>query len=328
MLNMLNLLRTPSVDAASVAHVGMKRATNEDQALAIQFGGGGPTGDREVHTALIVCDGMGGRQGGEVASALVLAGVRDSLLAWRPDLDLLARGWQHHATEFLHAVIGHVNDEVRRVAAESPDSLKGMGSTLAVAVMMRDWCGVVTVGDSRVYRLRAGLLQQLSIDHSWAEEQRHTGELSEKEIRESPYAAHLMRVIGHRDEVVTDVRWTPSLPGDLLLVCSDGLTRHLDANGLQYVMRREHDVRKLAEQLVIETNARGGDDNIALVLGRVPQQFNAQLADPDMGYTRTPLRPSQHDTHASRAPILAIMGALGVVLLVLAWSLGAFLEWW
>ena len=326
-MSMLGLMRASQVDAASVAHVGMKRERNEDQALAIQFAGGG-SGDREAHTALIVCDGMGGRQGGEVASALVLHAVRDALAAWRPDLDVLGRGWQHHATEFLHAVIGHVNDEVRRVAAESPESLKGMGSTLSVALLLRDWCGVVTVGDSRAYRLRSGLLQQLSVDHSWAEEQRNTGELSEKEIRESPYAAHLMRVIGHRDEVVSDVRWTQSLPGDLVLVCSDGLTRHLDPNMLQYLMRREYDVRKLAEQLVSEANARGGDDNIALVLGRVPREFGARLSDPDKGHMRTPLRPSMQRRLDTGLPIMVLGGALTVVLLVLGWALGKFLEWW
>ena len=327
-MSMLGLLRPLPVDAASVAHVGMKRERNEDQALAIQFTSGGAVGEKETHTALIVCDGMGGRQGGEVASAIVLHAVRDSLAAWRPDLDLLGRGWQHHATEFLHALISHVNDEVRRAAAESPASLKGMGSTLAVALLIRDWCGVVTVGDSRAYRMRSGLLQQLSIDHSWAEEQRNTGELSEKEIRESPFAAHLMRVIGHRDEVVTDVRWTQSLASDVLLVCSDGLTRHIDPNALQYLMRREYDVRKLAGQLVAEANARGGDDNIALVVGRVPQDFAARLVDPDMGQTRTPLRPSMQRKLDTHTPIVVLAVALGVVLLVLGWALGAFLEWW
>ena len=320
--------RAPQVDAASVSHIGMVRETNQDQALAIQFAAGGPSGDREAHAALIVCDGMGGRVGGEVASAIVLGVVRDALSTWRPDFDLLSAEWQHHATQFLHAVIAHANAEVLRIAGEKPDELKGMGSTLAVALVIRDWCGVVTVGDSRVYRLRAGLLQQLSIDHSWAEEQRLSGELTEAQIHESPYAAQLMRVIGYRDDVSPDVRWTQSLPGDLLLACSDGLTHHLDPNALQFVLRREPDVKKLAGQLVTEANARGGDDNIGLVLARVPARFAGRLADPDMGRTRAPLRNSAFERKRWRTPVIAIGSALAVVVLVMGWALGLLLEWW
>lgn len=326
-MSMLAALRGPTVDAASVSHIGMVRETNQDQALAIQFAAGGPAGDREAHAALIVCDGMGGREGGEVASGIVMGVVRDALAAWRPDFDLLGREWQHHATEFIHAMIAHANSEVMRVATEKTE-LKGMGSTLAVALIVRDWCAVVTVGDSRVYRLRAGLLQQLNIDHSWAEEQRQSGAMSEHDIRESPYAAHLMRVVGYRDEVSPDVRWTQSLPGDLLLVCSDGLTRHLEPNNLQYVLKREPDVKKLAERLVTEANARGGDDNIGLVLGRVGESFVARLADPDMGRTRAPLRNTVALAQQYRTPIIVVASALAVVMLVMAWALGAWLEWW
>ncbi len=325
---MLGSFRVANVEAASVSHIGMVRETNQDQALAIQFAAGGPAGDREAHAALIVCDGMGGRVGGEVASGLVLGVVRDALSAWRPDFDLLGAEWQHHATEFLHAVIDHANAEVLRIAAEKPDELKGMGSTLAVALLVRDWCGVVTVGDSRVYRLRAGLLQQLSIDHSWAEEQRLSGAMTEAEIHESPYAAQLMRVVGYRDEVQTDVRWTQSLPGDLLLVCSDGLSHHLDPNALQYVLRREPDVKKLASKLVQEANARGGDDNIGLVLARVPVKFVARLADPDMGSTRAPLRNTEALARARRRPIIWMASAFGVAVCVMGWALGTLLEWW
>ncbi|MBI3792693.1 MAG: serine/threonine-protein phosphatase [Gemmatimonadetes bacterium] len=327
-MSMLSSLRPARVDAASVSHIGMVRETNQDQALAIQFAAGGPSGDREAHAALIVCDGMGGRVGGEVASAIVCGVVRDALAAWRPDFDMLGAEWQQHATEFLHAVIAHANTEVLRVAGEQPDTLKGMGSTLALALLVRDWCGVVTVGDSRVYRLRAGLLQQLSIDHSWAEEQRATGAMTEAEIHESPYAAQLMRVIGYRDDVSPDVRWTPSLPGDLLLVCSDGLTHHLDPNNLQYVLRREGDVKKLAEQLVNEANTRGGDDNIGLVLARVPEKFVARLADPDMGRTRRPLRNNAEVRRRTQLPLVIIGSALVVVMGVLTWAVGAMLEWW
>lgn len=327
-MSFLSAWRNPTVDAASVSHIGMVRETNQDQALAIQFAAGGPAGDREAHAALIICDGMGGRVGGEIASGLVLGVVRDALAAWRPDFDMLGREWQHHATEFVHAVIGHANAEVLRIAGEKPEELKGMGSTLALALLVRDWCAVATVGDSRVYRLRAGLLQQLNIDHSWAEEQRLSGAMSEAEIRESPYAAHLMRVIGYRDELMPDVRWTQSLPGDLLLVCSDGLTRHLDPTRLQYLLRREPDVKKLAEVLVNEANARGGDDNIGLVLARVPEKFLARLADPDMGQTRAPLRATAEEDDGWSVPVILIVVALVLVVGVMAWAMGAWVEWW
>lgn len=326
-MSVLGALRG-GVDAASVSHIGMVRDSNQDQALAIQFAAGGPGGDREAHAALIVCDGMGGREGGEVASAIVCGVVRDALASWRPDFDLLGAEWQQHATEFMHAVIDHANAEVLRVAAEQPETLKGMGSTLAMALLVRDWCGVVTVGDSRVYRLRAGILQQLSVDHSWAEEMRATGQMSEEEIHSSPYAAQLMRVVGYRDAVQPDVRWTPSLPGDLLLVCSDGLTHHLEPADLQYVLRREVDVRKLAERLVVEANTKGGNDNIGLVLARVPEQFPARLADPDMGRTRRPIRETVEMRRQRTQPVMIIGAALAVVLLVLVWALGTMKEWW
>ena len=320
------LLKLPTVDAASCSHVGMVRESNQDSALAVMFGGG--PGSREAHAALMVCDGMGGRKGGEVASALVAAIVRDSLAAWRPDFDAQGRGWQHRATDFLHALIDHANAEVRKAAADAPEELKGMGTTLALAVVLRDWCGVVTVGDSRVYRVRAGLLQQLSIDHSWAEEMRASGAASEREIRESPYAVQLMRVIGHRDDVLPDVRWSQSLPGDLILVCSDGLTKHLGGEMLQYMMRREHDVRKLAENLVVEANARGGEDNIGLVVARTPAAFALHLADPDAGQMRMMLRPTAQRMRVVRGELWGLGVGLTIAMGVLIWALGAYLEWW
>ena len=97
---------------------------------------------------------------------------------------------------------------------------------------------------------------------------------------------------------------------------------------LQYLLRREPDVKKLAEVLVNEANARGGDDNIGLVLARVPEKFLARLADPDMGQTRAPLRATAEEDDGWSVPVILIVVALVLVVGVMAWAMGAWVEWW
>ncbi|HXZ58181.1 MAG TPA: Stp1/IreP family PP2C-type Ser/Thr phosphatase [Gaiellaceae bacterium] len=201
-----------------------------------------------------VADGIGGAQAGEVASGLAAAAVRDD----PGDGDGDARGR-------VHALVQEANRRVyERQAADA--AVSGMGTTMTAALVQDDHVWIGHVGDSRAYRIRDGRLEQLTEDHSLVAELVRTGKLSPEEADSHPQRSIVTRALGTDPEVEVDTFQVEAKPGDLFLLCSDGLTTMVDdATILREIEPNRDDLQAAVKALVQAANRGGGEDNITVV---------------------------------------------------------------
>ncbi|HVK03082.1 MAG TPA: Stp1/IreP family PP2C-type Ser/Thr phosphatase [Armatimonadaceae bacterium] len=204
-----------------------------------------------------VADGMGGHSAGQIASEAALKALVRSYYA-ETTAD---------APEALRAALTDANALIHQ-ASKQFENTGGMGTTLVAAVVRDDTVMVAHVGDSRAYLLREGeRLRQITTDHSWVEEQVRRGALSREQAEASPYRNYITRSVGVLDTVDPDVVTETLRPGDLLLMCSDGLTGYVDGDALEAILRRSQNPSRLVLDLIDAANDAGGRDNItALVL--------------------------------------------------------------
>ncbi len=240
------------VRMAGATHPGRVREHNED---AIGW-------DEELGLA-VVAAGVGGHQAGEVASRIVV----DSLLSGLPPAD--ESGDDAICAAALRESVEKANREVWQHAQES--GFSGMSSTVVALRVCGQRVVIAYVGDSRVYRLRNGQMQQLSVDHSVVQEMIDNGSLSREEAATSSRRNLITRALGQAQEVQAEVTLTSLNPGDCYLLCSDGLSDRLTDEGMGMMLdrAREGSLANLADELVETANAAGGQDNIAVVLVRV-----------------------------------------------------------
>lgn len=245
-------LRCMRASAVGASDRGRWRPTNED-AFRVRT---------ELGLAL-VADGMGGHAAGEVASN-VAADVVMEELARRPPERADATG------PALRAAILAAHAAVIERARREPDK-RGMGTTLTVLALDLSTPGfhIAHVGDSRAYRLRRGVLELLTRDHTWVQEQVDAGRLTAAEARRRPNANILTRALGiELDESEVDTVAGAVEPGDLFLLCTDGLTGPVEDEDLLAILDRDLPLEVLADQLIEAANLRGGPDNITVVLVR------------------------------------------------------------
>lgn len=232
--------------------VGRTRAHNEDACAADEIAG-----------LFVVCDGMGGAAGGEVASHMAVRVFLERARAGRDNVPAGVR-LEQAALEANHAVFLESHRDLL---------LRGMGTTLVGLEIGRDLneACVVNVGDSRCYRLRDDLFEQLTDDHSFVDEQVRAGLMTEDEASISHLRNIITRAIGSHAEVEPDVLRFDVAPGDIFLLCSDGLIRELNDEEIGHVLYlgRDGDLQVCADTLVRLANDSGGGDNITVVLIRV-----------------------------------------------------------
>jgi len=214
-----------------------------------------------------VADGMGGAQAGEVASHAAVEAVAAGLPEDGTPEDRLA------------AVVRRANDVIFRMSRED-DSRAGMGTTLtAVHVGERD-VAIAHVGDSRAYRLRDGELSRLTEDHSLVEEMRRRGQLTAEEADEHPQRSIITRALGPEPDVLVDTRSWAARDGDVLLLCSDGLTSMIPEARVAEVMLEATSLEQAGRSLIAAANRAGGRDNITVVLLRL-EEVDASGLDAD-----------------------------------------------
>jgi PPM family protein phosphatase len=238
--------------AACASDVGRVRRANEDAALA----------DPEARL-LVVADGMGGHNAGADASRFVVRGLPQLLGERLPPGAVLDTPT---ALAALSNAVIELNQRMRESTRGRPE-LAGMGATLACAVIRGRTALLAHLGDSRIYLLRAGVLTQLSDDHSAAAMLVRAGELSASESRLHPGRSMLARYMGMEGVGRPDVQALPLAPGDRLLLCSDGLWGMLDDPSLLALMSLSPDPAATSATLVNQANAAGGNDNITAVVG-------------------------------------------------------------
>ena len=217
-----------------------------------------------------VADGMGGHSAGQIACELALKTVIETYYA-SPSADVEA--------DLRHA-IEEANGLIYDTAQAIPDR-QGMGTTLTAAIVREDRITLAQVGDSRAYLLRDGVFTQLTDDHSWVAEQVRLGTMTLAEAQISPFRNIITRSIGTAALVEADVFTHEMHVGDTFLLCSDGLTGHLESEEMQAVIQA-HSPSVAALALVEAANERGGRDNItALVLSiRALTPYEGSLAAP------------------------------------------------
>ena len=242
-------------EIAARTDVGRLRERNEDDLLVLD--------EKQV---LVVADGMGGHANGNIASRTAVS----VLESWFSDSSVPTCMEEVEQAGFetdLRDAIGSANREIFQLNQGS-FSLEGMGTTVVVMRRIGCWALLATVGDSRIYRLREGKLEQLTRDHSLMEELLQQQILSEQEVLMSPHRNIITRALGMNDSVEPDTFWLKLEEGDLFLMCSDGLSDMVSAQAISHVLMDSENLESQSERLVCLANERGGIDNITVVLAR------------------------------------------------------------
>lgn len=239
--------------------VGRKRKGNEDAHFL-----------NPEQKLFVVADGMGGHAAGEVASRVAVDAVNEFValtggneeITWPFGLDESIS----YDGNRLKTAIRHANRKVLEATRESAE-YEGMATTVAAVLVDGDVANLAHVGDSRIYLWSGGLLSQLTSDHSWVNEQIQSGVISAEQARNHPLRNVVTRALGGRADLVVDVQSRRMSPGDVLLLCSDGLTTMVADEEIARVLEESGgDVARAASALVNEANDRGGEDNITVVL--------------------------------------------------------------
>lgn len=205
----------------------------------------------------VVADGMGGAQAGEVASRAAADAFDVDLPEGPPE-------------QILRETILAANRRIHELAREDP-SRAGMGTTLTAAIVNaeREEVAIGHVGDSRAYRLRGRRLEQLTRDHSLVEEMRRKGQLTDAQAEEHPQRSIITRALGPEPEVEPDVHTVSAAPGDVFLICSDGLTTMLGEEEIAKLLSAATSMQGAVRALVDEANRAGGRDNITALVFRL-----------------------------------------------------------
>ena len=271
-----------NVEAQS--HPGMTGKNNEDRYAVASF----MLADNNKVPVLfaVLADGIGGHRGGEVAAELAVNHIMQEV----------AHSDGRHTRQIIERAIHEASDAIAAHAA-SNETLKGMGATCAAAWIIGDRLHTVYVGDSRIYLVRGGRIQQLTVDHTWVQEAIEKGILTPEMAREHPNVHVIRRYLGSPTPPEPDFRMklfddegdrhaegnqgVQLLPEDVLLLCSDGLTDLVWNDEILEVVRSKPNLKEASRALVELANSRGGHDNTTVILISVPSDFKLVVKKKD-----------------------------------------------
>ncbi|MDX6624111.1 MAG: family protein phosphatase, partial [Solirubrobacterales bacterium] len=241
-------------DAAYRTDTGRQRNANEDSLFT-------------RNPVFVVADGMGGAQAGEVASKAAAESFDRELPAAPPE-------------RILEETIKAANRTIHAQAQSDP-ALAGMGTTTTAAIVdpEAETVAIGHVGDSRAYRYREGKLERLTRDHSLVEEMRRKGQLTEAQAEDHPQRSIITRALGPESEVQVDTLSFSARPGDVFLLCSDGLTTMVKDDAIAAILAAAPSLDAAVEALIDAANEAGGRDNVTVVSFRVDDAEGAAVAD-------------------------------------------------
>ncbi|MCA9986231.1 MAG: serine/threonine-protein phosphatase [Anaerolineales bacterium] len=311
------ITRITQVKVGHGTHAGMTGKHNED---SYGFFAWRDEQGRELYLG-VVADGIGGQTAGELASSVAVEAVRD-YFSRQHSVDNMAR--------HLERAIMTANIAVHRRSQENPE-YAGMGTTMVLAAFVENRLYTAYVGDSRIYLLRDGKLQQLSVDHTWAQEAIEAGLLTREQAKTHPNRNVIKRYLGGSDSVEVDHRLvldpaqaanaarnqgTALQPGDQVLLCSDGLTDMITDAAVFASLTSHEKLQPAVDELIQKANEAGGKDNITVVTMQVP------------GGTPYVGRPEPDGAVGSgrglRLGIPLVLGALALFLLLGVVGVGAY----
>lgn len=241
--------------------IGMKRTQNQDSAGIIA-----------EHSVYVVADGMGGHQGGEVASQMAVAAISDSVKE-----NILKDSTPH---ELLTQAIRSANQAILKKSRETPQ-LAGMGTTITVLHIDKNKAWIGQVGDSRCYLINKEGLWQLTRDHSLVQEKLRAGMISREQIRTDKMKNVITRSVGFDPQLAVDVFEYTANAGDVFLMCSDGLSGPVDDPEIFKTVNEtvlceknpdESHLKSCIQKLINSANQKGGDDNVTVMMVRYDQK--------------------------------------------------------
>jgi serine/threonine protein phosphatase PrpC len=246
--------------AAGTTDVGRKRTHNEDFFALV-----------ESEHLYLVADGMGGHSSGEVASQMAIntlseffqATSADPEATWPYKMDK-TRGYEENR------LVTGIKLANRRIyeAAQREQRLHGMGTTIVALLCVHDQCLIGHVGDSRVYRFRGNTVEQLTEDHSLLNDYMKMKSMTQEEVENFPHKNVIVRALGMKETVKVDAILDTPQPGDVYLLCSDGLSGQVNADEMRDVLQRHKDLKSAGQALIDKANESGGPDNITVLLCR------------------------------------------------------------
>jgi PPM family protein phosphatase len=251
------------IEVAGSTHVGMKRNHNEDNYLVLP-----------EERLFCVADGMGGHSSGEIASKIAVEELEEFFRMTSHDQDST---WPYKMDKSKNydenrLATGIKLANVRIFERASADArYRGMGTTIVTVHFTQTGACVAHVGDSRVYYLRNGLLKQVTEDHSLLNDYLKAKKLTPEEIEAFPHKNVIVRALGMKETVQVDLVRLEPQPGDIFLLCSDGLSGMVSDAQMQETLNRTTDLEAACNQLIDLANAAGGNDNVTCILTR----FNA-----------------------------------------------------
>lgn len=251
------------LEFAALTDTGMVRAHNEDSIACLPEYG-----------LAVLADGMGGHRGGDIASGIATAIVRDAMTQ---QLGRISPSLKIIKAKKMRSIVGQAvqqaNSAIFTTAMENAE-YAGMGTTLVVALFRHDYVVLANIGDSRAYLIRDQSMVQLTRDHSYLQEQIDAGFLSQEEARVSENRNLVTRALGIEAMANADINEHATLPGDLFMLCSDGLTDMLTDARILAEIGQSGTLVEACERLVRQANLHGGADNISVMLVRVARHLN------------------------------------------------------
>lgn len=233
----------------SVSDIGKRRKLNQDYVYTSEQ----PVGP--VPNLFIVADGMGGHNAGDLASRLAVNTI----------VEVIAASQEKELEDMFEAAIELANRKVCDHACRNPE-LEGMGTTVVAATCSDGMLFVANVGDSRLYVVGRHGMKQVTRDHSWVEEMVRRGGLGKEEARNHPDRNIITRAVGAEEKVKPDFFRVELKEGDMVLMCTDGLTNMLEDEEIRMALDGARDLVEQAETLVRRANENGGRDNISVIL--------------------------------------------------------------
>lgn len=292
-------------------HAGMTGKNNEDRYAVTSF-----VLDQHNRVPVlfaVLADGIGGHRAGEVAAELAVNHI----------MQVVAKSDGRHIPQTIEAAVTEASNAIAAHSA-SNENLKGMGATCAIAWIIGDRLYTAYVGDSRIYLMRGGRIQQLTVDHTWVQEAIEKGLLTPELAREHPNVHVIRRYLGSPEPPDPDFRLkffdnegdrqaeenqgVQLLPDDILLLCSDGLTDLAWNDEILETVRTKPNIKEASRALVDLANSRGGHDNTTVILISVPPDFKLVV---------------KKNRRVDWMPWIA-GGIAGVILVLLATSILAF----
>ena len=250
--------------------VGRVRTNNEDSFRILE----------SLHL-FVISDGMGGEAHGEVASSMAVETIVNYCAEAKDDSSMTLSGspGDHWAekTKRLQSAVCLANSKIYQSAQKNPE-LRGMGATLTAAWFDNGRLSIAHVGDSRAYLLRGGTVQQLTNDHSLVAEQVRRGIITPQEAEASEMQSVLLRALGAHSQVEVDVDEVAIFSRDVLLLCSDGLTRMVTEPEIAGSLQAETDPASATRKLIELANERGGIDNVTVIVARFQEEPRGWLS--------------------------------------------------